>query len=154
MWCNNKLEDQCLASRYNHFQVPRFLVCIVLFCWIFMFQTYDVTLQLTQLIWVSWNNRGLTQWKMEKKKCRMQYQIMFRFLSIPSFNFVCKPKFPQIFVFWRHFTKHKLFFQFVLHELFWHCLCCMGLAKVLHNSCGLKAKVFMLEKMFKSMFKV
>jgi hypothetical protein len=102
------------------------------------------------LIWVSWNNRGSTQWKMEEK-CRMQYQIMFRFLSIPSFNFICKPKFLQIFVFWRHFTKHEVFFQFVLHELFWHCLCCMGLVKVLHNSCGLKAEVFMLEKMLQSL---
>jgi hypothetical protein len=32
-----------------------------------MFQTYNVILQLTQLISVFWNNRGLTQWKIEEK---------------------------------------------------------------------------------------
>jgi len=117
-----------------------------------MFQTYNVTLQLTQLIWVSGNNRGLTQWKW-KKKCRMQYQSMFRFLSFPSFNFICKPKFLQIFVFWKHFTKHELFFQFVLHELFWHCLCWMGLVKVLHNPLWVEGQgVYVRKNVTKSKF--
>jgi hypothetical protein len=115
-----------------------------------MFQTYNVTLQLTQLIWVSGNNRGLTQWKWKKNVgCNIKACLGF-YLFPPSTLFASQS-----------FLKYLCFENILQNMSCFFNLCCMSCFDIVYvewvlwrsyiTLCGLKAKVFMLEKMLQSL---